>query len=104
MNDQIKAMVEAFVEEARDPKKTIAKAMKETGKKAFGVFPIYTPEEIIYAAGLLPVGMWGGQTTMVNVDKFIQSFCCSIMRANMELGMKGEYDLSLIHISEPTRP
>lgn len=92
MNDQIKAMVEAFAEEARYPKKTIAKAMKETGKKAFGVFPIYTPEEIIYAAGLLPVGMWGGQTTMVNVDKFIQSFCCSIMRANMELGMKGEYD------------
>ena len=46
MNDQIKAMVEAFAEEARYPKKTIAKAMKETGKKAFGVFPIYTPEEI----------------------------------------------------------
>lgn len=92
MNDQIKAMTDAFVEEARNPKKTIANAMKETGKKAFGVFPIYTPEEIIYAAGLLPVGMWGGQTTFMNVDKYIQSFCCSIMRANLELGMKGEYD------------
>ncbi len=92
MNNQIKQMTEAFVVEARFPKKTIANAMKETGKKAFGVFPIYTPEEIIYAAGLLPVGMWGGQTAFVNVDKFIQSFCCSIMRANMELGMKGEYD------------
>lgn len=92
MEQQIKSMIDKFIEEARVPKKTIAAAMKETGKKAFGCFPIYTPEEIIYSAGLLPVGMWGGQTSFVHVDKYIQSFCCSLMRANMELGMKGQYD------------
>lgn len=92
MADRINVLVEELVEEARHPKKTIITSMKETGKNAFGCFPIYTPEEIVYAAGYLPVGLWGGQTTFKNVDKYIQSFCCSIMRANMELGMKGTYD------------
>lgn len=92
MSEQTKAMVEALVEAGRTPKKAIAQSMKATGKKAFGCFPIYVPEEIIYASGMLPVGVWGGQTTFSNVDKYIQSFCCSIMKATMELGMKGEYD------------
>ena len=66
--------------------------MKETGKKAVGCFPYYTPDEIIYAAGLLPVGLWGGQTEIKLADKYLQSFCCSIMRINVEQGMKGMYD------------
>ena len=101
MNDQVLKMVTALVEEGKNPKKTIAATMKKTGKKAFGVFPIYTPEEIVYASGMLPVGVWGGQTTFINVDKYIQSFCCSIMRATMELGMRGQYDF-LEGIAIPT--
>ncbi|MGN1414577.1 MAG: 2-hydroxyacyl-CoA dehydratase subunit D [Anaerovoracaceae bacterium] len=92
MSEQTNAMVQALVEAGKTPKKTIAQSMKTTGKKAFGCFPIYVPEEIIYASGMLPVGVWGGQTTFKNVDKYIQSFCCSIMKANMELGMQGAYD------------
>ncbi|MDR1796692.1 MAG: 2-hydroxyacyl-CoA dehydratase family protein [Clostridiales Family XIII bacterium] len=74
------------------PKATIAKSMKETGKEAFGCFPIYVPEEIIYAAGYLPVGLWGGHPDIKRVDRYIQSFCCSIMRSNMEMGIRGDYD------------
>ncbi len=75
----------------RTPKATIATAMAETGKKAMGCCPIYLPEEIVYASGLLPVGMWGGQLPLSEVDRYIQGFCCSIMRANMELGLSGRY-------------
>lgn len=101
MSEQTNAMVQALVEAGKTPKKTIAQSMKTTGKKAFGCFPIYVPEEIIYASGMLPVGVWGGQTTFKNVDKYIQSFCCSIMKANMELGMQGAYDF-LEGIAIPT--
>ena len=73
------------------PKETILQSVRDTGKKAVGCFPIYLPEEIIYASGLLPVGMWGGQTAMKEVDRYIQGFGCSIMRANMELGIRGTY-------------
>ena len=83
--------IQSLAAAGRTPKQTILQSMKDTGKKAIGCFPIYLPEEIIYASGLLPVGMWGGQTAMKEVDRYIQGFGCSIMRANMELGIRGEY-------------
>lgn len=96
-----KTLIEELSQAGRTPKATIARSIQETGKKAIGCFPIYLPEEIIYASGLLPVGMWGGQTTMSEVDRYIQGFCCSIMRANMELGLRGAY-ASLEAIIIPT--
>ena len=84
-------LIRDLADAGRNPKETILRSVKETGKKPIGCFPIYLPEEIIYASGLLPVGMWGGQTTMKEVDRYIQGFCYSIMRANMELGIRGEY-------------
>lgn len=92
MTDKIKGMISYFEDIARHPKKSVQMAMKETGKKAIGCFPYYTPEEIIYAGGMLPIGLWGGQTEIKLADKYLQSFCCSIMRANLEQGLKGEYD------------
>ena len=98
---QVEVLVNELVEAGRHPKKTILESMKATGKEAFGCFPIYTPDEIIYAAGLLPVGMWGGQTQMRACNKYIQSFCCSILRANLEQGISGEYNF-LVGVAIPT--
>jgi len=77
---------------ALHPRRSVYRAMEETGKDALGCFPIYTPEEMVYAAGLLPVGMWGGKVEIRLADKYLQGFCCSIMRANIEYGMQGTYD------------
>lgn len=78
---------------ALHPSKTVVDTIQTTGKPLIGCFPIYTPEEIIYAAGAIPVGMWGGNTELQLADKYLQSFCCSIMRSNMEYGMKGSYNM-----------
>ena len=86
-----KDLIAALSQAGRTPKETIARSVRESGKAPIGCFPIYLPEEIIYASGLLPVGMWGGQTAMTEVDRYIQGFCCSVMRANMELGLRGAY-------------
>ena len=90
---EIHAIIQRLAQTAEAPKASIAKAMKDTGKKALGCFPVYTPEEIAYAAGYLPVGLWGGQTDIKLADKYIQGFCCSIMRANLELAMRGAYNV-----------
>jgi bcr-type benzoyl-CoA reductase subunit C len=85
---------------ARHPAQSIKKAMRETDKKAVGCFPYYAPEEIVYAAGFLPVGLWGGQSDIQEADSYLQSFCCSIMRENIELGISGAYDfLSAVILS-----
>lgn len=49
------------------------KYLAETGNKAIGCFPVYTPEEIVYAAGMLPVGMWGGQTEVDLAKQYFSS-------------------------------
>lgn len=78
---------------ALHPARTVAETRERTGKELIGCFPIHTPEEIIYAAGCIPVGMWGGKSEIQKADKYVQSFCCSIMRANIELGLSGAYDM-----------
>jgi bcr-type benzoyl-CoA reductase subunit C len=90
--NRIWEIISDLQETANHPAKAVKASMKETGKKAVGCFPYYTPDEIIYAAGLLPIGLWGGQTDIKLADKYLQSFCCSIMRINVEQGMKGMYD------------
>lgn len=84
--------IEMLVEAGLNPGKTIERTKKETGKDLVGVFPIRTPEEIVYAAGCVPIGMWGGRTEISMADKYLQSFCCSIMRANLEYALRGVYN------------
>lgn len=76
-----------------DPSGTIVQTQKATGKELIGCFPIHTPEEIIYAANCVPIGMWGGRTEIQLADRYLQSFCCSIMRTNMEFGIKKTYNM-----------
>ncbi|HZK60815.1 MAG TPA: 2-hydroxyacyl-CoA dehydratase family protein [Anaerovoracaceae bacterium] len=90
--NNLKLLLDQLIEAGSNPKETVLKSMQDTKKEAVGCFPIYTPEEIIYAAGYLPVGMWGGPTDLKLADKYLQGFCCSIMRSNIEYGMKGTYN------------
>lgn len=85
--------IEQLCDAALHPGKTILATREETGKDLVGCFPLHTPEEVVYAAGCVPVGMWGGRTEIQLADKYLQSFCCSIMRTNVELAMRGTYDM-----------
>lgn len=92
MSNQITEIIADLEDAARHPNKTVRTSMENTGKRAVGFFPYYMPEEIIYAAGMLPVGLFGGQTEIKLADRYLQSFCCSIMRENLEQGIRGMYD------------
>lgn len=89
---KITDIIEELVIAGKNPEAAIREAMQSTGKKAIGCFPIYTPEEVVYAAGMLPVGMWGGQLRGNRSARYLQGFCCSIMRANTEQALAGKYD------------
>ena len=86
-------IIEKLCEAGANPGKTLMATKKETGKELVGVFPIHTPDEIVYAAGCVPIGMWGGKAEIQLADKYLQSFCCSIMRTNVEFAMRGYYDM-----------
>ncbi len=56
-----------------------------------GHFPVYFPEEIAHAAGLLPVGLLGGgnKLELKHADAHMGSFICSICRSTSEMGLNG---------------
>jgi len=58
----------------------------------FAVFPVYAPVEIIHAAGLMPVGLFGagGQLEILHADSRFASFICSIAKSTLELFLRGE--------------
>lgn len=75
---------------ADSPKIMLDKYLAE-GKKVIGCFPIYTPAELVHAAGMIPMGIWGGQVNPAAAGQYVPIFICSIMRSCLEFGMMGKY-------------
>ena len=88
----LETLLQTLCQAGRQPGTTIQASIRETGKPAVGCFPLFVPEELAYAAGFLPVGLWGGVSSFQKANQYIQNFSCSIMRANLELGLSGKYD------------
>lgn len=61
------------------------------GKKVVGCFPIYSAEELVHAAGMIPMGIWGGQVNPARAGQYVPIFICSIMRSCLEFGMLDKY-------------
>lgn len=89
---KIDIILNKFSTIANNPQKALEDYKKETGKGAVGIMPVYAPEEIIHAAGFLPMGLWGGQRTISKARAYFPPFVCSIMQSIMEMQLEGAYD------------
>ena len=88
-----KEIINEFKAIADNPRKAMDDYKKETGKGAVGIMPVYGPEEIVHAAGYLPIGMWGAQKKQISKARtYLPPFACSIMQSVMELQLEGVYD------------
>lgn len=89
---------QTIIQECRElvemlPSQALAKArVKRPELHAFAVFPVYAPQEIIHAAGLMPLGMFGAGSKLetTRADSRFQSFICSIAKSTLELFLSGE--------------
>jgi len=75
-----------------DPSFSHVSEWKEAhGGRAIGCFPVFAPFELIHAAGMLPVSVYGAGSTIEidHADSRMQSFVCSISRSTLELGLTG---------------
>jgi benzoyl-CoA reductase subunit C len=74
---------------------TVVREWKEArpGRKAVGFMPVYIPREILHAAGILPVGLMGGDMEIIRGDAYYQSYICHIPRSTIELGVSGRIDM-----------
>ncbi len=69
-----------------------AESWKETGKRVIGCFPMYVPEEIIHASGILPITLLGTNETVTLADSYLQPYLCHVPRSNLDLALKGRLD------------
>lgn len=65
---------------------------KETTRgDVIGILPVYFPKEILHAAGVLPIDLYGGGDIIdvVQGDSYYQSYICHIPRSMIDLGLSG---------------
>lgn len=63
-----------------------------SGRKIFGYFCTYTPEELLHAAGVHPVRLFGGTEDITQADTLMQSFVCPFVRGVLDTALKGGFD------------
>jgi len=65
---------------------------KRTGGKVMGFFCTYAPEELMRAAGILPVRILGGHEPQDVTEPHIFAMYCPFCRDCLAQGLKGRYD------------
>ena len=88
----IQVLLDEFKAVASSPKQQLDN-FKAQGKKVIGVLPYYAPEELVYAAGLVPMGMWGSNTKNISRAKeYCATFYCTIAQLALEMLLDGTMD------------
>ena len=88
----IEEKLRSFEKVANDPKGQLT-AYKAEGKKAIGVLPYYAPEELVYAAGMVPFGIWGSNNkTISRAKEYCATFYCTIAQLALEMLLDGTMD------------
>jgi len=83
--------LEILREISRSPRAQLDRVLA-SGKKAVGVMPYFCPEELVYAAGMIPFGLWGADREVTESKRYYPAFICSILHTALSLGIRGELD------------
>ena len=88
----LEARFQEFKAAAYAPKKLLNE-YKAAGKKVIGVLPYYAPEELVYAAGMVPMGIWGSNNkTIARAKEYCATFYCTIAQLALEMMLDGTMD------------
>ncbi len=63
-----------------------------SGRKVIGCAPVYTPEELVYSFGMLPMGIWGAEGEVSLAKEYFPAFYASPILRLMDLGLEGKLD------------
>ena len=85
---EVKELLAKLRAVSADPRAQLDKALAQ-GRKAVGVLPYFCPEELVYAAGMLPFGIWGAEMQANESKRYFPAFICSLLHTALELGLRG---------------
>ena len=78
----LKMRLEELDHASKNPRERLDYYLNQ-GKKVIGCFPVYVPEELIHASGMIPMGVWGAQTELKFAKKYLPAFACPIMQSTL---------------------
>ncbi len=93
--------IEAFRNAAGNPHE-YGRRLKNQGANVLGYFCSYTPEEIIHAAGVHPMRLFGAQGDTGIADAHLQAYSCSLVREPSRMSSPAPWTTSTAR-SFPTR-
>jgi bcr-type benzoyl-CoA reductase subunit C len=89
----IEVLLNEFKEVSEHPHRQI-EAYKAQGKKVIGILPYYAPEELVVAAGMVPMGIWGSNKKTISMAKeYCATFYCTIAQLALEMLLDGTLDM-----------
>jgi len=76
-------------------------------KKVIGCLPMYFPDEIVHAAGLLPITLFGTNEMITMADRHLMTNACDQVRSTYDGLLKGKYDfvdgIAALHVCDQVR-
>ncbi len=92
--------MERFQKLLEDPHKHAIEWKQKTGGKVIGYFSHYFPEEIAYAAGILPVSILSKPDIEGISQRYLYNAFCPYTLGVLAQGLKGEYDYldGIVHV------
>ncbi len=89
---EIKSILSQLDCVAKNPRRQLDMII-DGGKNVVGCLPVYCPEELVYAAGMIPFGIWGADGKELSKAKlYFPAFICSVLQSALELGLEGAFD------------
>jgi len=102
--EEILAKFRAYCE---NPYARAAELKSAGGMKVIGCLPMYFPEEVIHAAGALPVTLFGSEEPITLGDAHMMTNACDQVRSSFDSLLKGKYDfldgIATIHVCDQVR-
>jgi benzoyl-CoA reductase subunit C len=86
------AILTQFIEVTTFPRESLSRWKEKNKKKVIGCFPMDIPEEIIHAAGMLPVVMWENDEPITQGHAHISPYNCGIIRSVIDDSARGNLD------------
>jgi benzoyl-CoA reductase subunit C len=81
-----------FTEWTTSPRESLTRWKEKNKKKVIGCFPMDIPEEIIHAAGMLPVVLWENDEPITHGHAHISPYNCGIIRSVIDDSARGRLD------------
>lgn len=96
-----------FKEICDHPYSRAVKWKADGSRKVVGILPMYFPDEIVHAAGALPITLFGDDEPITLADGHLMVNVCNLLRSTFDSLLKDKYNfldgIALLHVCDQVR-